>query len=224
MKNIKKVMFLVVILVSVAVVGTSMSAGAEVPYKWTVYNGTRAEWISLTPGEGVIESKDLKNLLVGELRRDERVRWRWMNSMTEWVELEMGENIIQLDSYRHADGWDVVEVQAMDINGIYHPIGKFPVRFNSEGDFWMEPDDYSIVSWGNGTIGISVAYKYDIEVRTCSNVTLVTFEQMPAGNNIVVSNIEEGDVIVIVGRDGDKRSLPIVYQAGEGDFALVNND
>ena len=216
----KKVMFLVIVVV--VVVGTMSAGGAEVPYKWTVYNGTRAEWISLTPGE-IIESKDLKNLLVGELRRDERVHWRWM-SMTEWVELEMGENIIQLDSYRHAAGWDAIEVQAMDTNGVYHPIGKFPVRFNSEGDFWMEPDDYSIVSWGNGTIGISVAYKYDIEVRTCSNVTLVTFEQMPAGNNIVVSNIEEGDVIVIVGRDGDKRSLPIVYQAGEGDFALVNND
>ena len=137
--------------------------------------------------------------------------------MPEWVELEMGENTIQLDSYKHAYGWDVIEVQAMDINGIYHPIGKFPVRFNSEGDFWMgDSDDYSIVSWGNGTIGISVAYKYDIEVVTCSDVTLVTFEQVPAGN-IVVSNIEEGDVIVIVGRDGDKRSLPIIYQVSEGE-------
>lgn len=218
----KKILTMVIVIV-LLVAGMS-SASAEVPYKWTVYNGTREEWVSLTPGE-IIESKELKNLLVGELRRDERVHWRWMNSMTEWVELEMGENIIQLDSYRHAADWDAIEIQAMDTNGVYRPIGKFPVRFNSEGDFWMgeDSDDYSIVSWGNGTIGVSVAYKYDIEIVTCSNVTLVTFEQMPAGN-IVVSNIEEGDVIVIVGRDGDRRSLPIVYQVGEGDFALVNNN
>ncbi len=218
----KKVMFLVAVLLIVAVVGTSMSAGAEIPYKWTVYNGTRAEWISLTPGE-IIESKDLKDLLVGELRRDERIHWRWANSMPEWVELEMGENVIKLDGYRHAAEWDAIEIQAMDTNGVYHSLGEYPIRFTSEGDFYMYENDCAVISWGDGTIGISSQYATDIKISSISNVTLVTLENVPAGN-IVVGSVDIGDVIIIVGRDGDKRSLPIIYQVSEGDFALVNND
>ena len=85
----------------------------------------------------------------------------------------------------------------------------------------MDDDACFFASFGNGTVGISVSYEYDIEIRTVSNISLVKLVNVPAGN-ITVDNIEQGDVIVIIGKDGNKKSLPMVYVVGEGDFALVD--
>lgn len=216
-KFLCSILVMVVLMVSMVVV-----AQAEGTI-WGLYTEKSVgEWLPLKPGE-IIEVQNLGNLMVANIAKNQKVHWRWMNAMKNWVELEEGNPFVNIDGYRASHGWDVLELQVMDGEGIYHAVGKYPVRFESEGDFYMNTEDAAFVSWGDGTVGISMSYEYDIEIKTISNVTLVTFEKVPAGN-IVVGNVDIGDVIIVVGRDGDNRSLPMLYQVSEGDFALVNND
>lgn len=186
---------------------------------WGLYTEKSVgKWYPLMSGE-VIEAKELRRLMVVNLKSNQRIHWRWMNGMDSWCELEKGDPFIDIDGYRVAYGWDVLELQVMDAEGIYHAVGKYPIKFSGSGDFYMNTEECMVVSWGDGTIGISMEYEYAIEVRT-ANVTLVTMTNVPAGN-ILLSDLDVGDVIIITGKNAGEESLPVVYQVNTGDFALV---
>lgn len=219
----KKFACMIMVLVTVMMVMMVAQGEEEVSTNglWGLYTEKAVgEWHPLNPGE-VIEAKELRRLMVVNLESNQRIHWRWIHGMDSWCELEKGDPFINIDGYRASYGWDVLELQVMDAEGIYHAVGKYPVKFSGTGDFYMNSEECMVVSWGDGTIGISMAYEYDIEVKI-ANVTLVTMANVPAGN-ILLSDLEIGDVIIITGKNAGAESLPVVYQVNAGDFALMTD-
>lgn len=219
MRKLGRLLVEVIIIIVVAIMAVAYAERETQSNVWGLYTRESVGiWRPCISEEILKMSDDNKLVLeVINLKANEQIVWSWKYGLDDvWHVQAQGEALIELDEHsKTARGWDVIRIFILTQDGAYHPLGEYTISFGAEGDFELE--DCFIHSYGNGTLVVSLPTESDIVIVDASGATKFTMRGVPPVD-LELREVDLGDIIKVVGRDGEKRSLPRYYQVTEDDF------
>lgn len=169
--------------------------------------------------EEILKMSDdnILTLQVINLKANEGIVWSWKCGFDDVVHQEpIGESVFSVEvHYKPINGWSVLTIWIVTEDGAYHPLGEYPISFGTKGDYVLKNCVFN--SFGSGTLVVSLPTVADVRIVSRDGTTKLEMLGVPPVD-LEFREVELGDKIRIIGRDGEKRSLPRYYQVTEDDF------